>query len=671
MSAIQVPSTDAAFSLGRYELRGVLGRGGFATVYRAWDPLLSRDVALKVLLPHLAGDVDLRRRFLAEARTLAGLRHPGLAVVHEAGETAGLPFFAMELIEGGTLARRLVGGRTLSPDEAAAVLAPLAAAVDALHDAGLVHRDIKASNVMLDHSGRVVLMDLGIARALDAESTQSGLLLGTPAAMAPEVLRGEPAGPAADIYALGVLLYQMLAGQPPFTGEVARVLHAHACEPPPDLCRVRPDLPTAACAAVAAALAKDPARRPRRAVELASALAVPTDDGPTRPVAVRPARSRDSARGGAPDHPRAPLRRPPSGRTRRQRTGVPAAGLLGKPGLALGGVMLALLLGALLLRGGGDGTSSLGLPGAATVARRPAVGDLKVLDSVFSGREGAFQVGDSIAACFNLRAGGGSRPLDAVVTAGEPPTAPDGPTVLARSDPIPNKAAATCHAVRLLAPPLAPGDYRLWLLHGGEVLADAPFTAQPRPGDPLLTETFDDPARAVLPAVSPDPARFALGYVDGAYQLTKVDLAFRGMPFVTLPGSYEDATLAVDVRPAGAATDRYVALGCRAASPALDGGYRVSIDLERGTFLLDRWDAGAATSLAEGRAAPFRGGGQANRLELTCAGETIAVAVNGTEVARVRDGGHRAGLFWIGVESDASRRHTVDVRFDNLVVTQR
>jgi hypothetical protein len=207
-----------ARAFGRYELRGLLGQGGFATVYRAYDPLLAREVALKALLPHLAADAGVRARFLAEARALAGLRHSNVVTVFDVGEAAGQPFFAMELVAGETLAARLEGG---PPPHAATLawLAEIASALDYLHAAGLVHRDVKPANVVIETSGRAVLMDLGIARSIDSTShTLTGASLGTPAYMSPEQVRGETAGPPADIYALGVVAFQLLTGQPPVRG---------------------------------------------------------------------------------------------------------------------------------------------------------------------------------------------------------------------------------------------------------------------------------------------------------------------------------------------------------------------------------------------------------------------------------------------------------------------
>jgi serine/threonine-protein kinase len=348
-------------TLGRYELRGTLGEGGFATVYRAFDPALGREVALKALHPHLAANAGIRQRFLAEARALARMRHPHIVTVHDVSDAGERPFFTMELIEGRTLAD-LAPGQGLPPGQVIALVTSLAAAVDALHRAGLVHRDVKAANVLVDRGGRVVLMDLGIARVLDStQHTQTGAVLGTLESMAPEQVRGQPVGPPADIYALGILTYQLLAGRPPFVGDTASLLHAHVYDPPPPLAQVRPGLPAPICAAVAAALAKEPAQRPASAGQFAAMLAgavpPPTPPGPPR---------------GPRSTPVTPLpltvveRRP-------ERSPLLLVGL----GLAAGVILAAGIVGLVLARGdGGAGRQTrvptVGVPGpAGTMARGP------------------------------------------------------------------------------------------------------------------------------------------------------------------------------------------------------------------------------------------------------------------------------------------------------------
>ncbi len=165
----------------RYELRDVLGVGGFATVHRAWDTALGREVALKVLFPHLAAQPDIHRRFLVEARAMAGLHHPNIAVVYDVGAADGQPVLTMELVRGQTLEALKGDGGQLPLAQVVEILSPLASAVDHVHAAGLAHRDITPVNATLDATGRVVLMDFGIARVLEGTiRTSTGILLGTP-----------------------------------------------------------------------------------------------------------------------------------------------------------------------------------------------------------------------------------------------------------------------------------------------------------------------------------------------------------------------------------------------------------------------------------------------------------------------------------------------------------
>lgn len=262
--------------LGRYQLRDRLGRGGFATVYRAWDPMLRREVALKALSLDLADEPEMRRRFLAEAQALASLKHPHIVAVYDVGETVARPFFAMELIEGQTLDTWLAVQGRLELPEAVAIVGELADALDTLHAAGLVHRDVKAPNVMLAQERgrqRVVLMDLGIARHLAGPRfTATDLLLLSADTAAPEQIQNQPLGPATDIYALGVVTYQMLAGRPPFLGDTAALLYAHVHAPPAPLWELRPGLPGPVYAVLDEALAKDPVRRPASAGAFAAAM---------------------------------------------------------------------------------------------------------------------------------------------------------------------------------------------------------------------------------------------------------------------------------------------------------------------------------------------------------------------------------------------------------------
>jgi len=263
-------------SIPGYEVLNVVAHGGMGYVLRARDTTLKRDAAIKLPLGRLTP--ESRERFLREARAAAGLRHPNICRVHAADVTAdGTPFIAMEFLDGVTLAERL-RGEALSPREAAALLATVARAVAAAHEHGIVHRDIKPQNViLLKESGQPVLTDFGLAKELGeggSDVTQSGQVMGTPSYMAPEQAAGriESVGPAADVYGLGAVLYQMLVGSPPFTGPVGEVIRKVQTEPPAAPRRRAPHLHRDLETICLKCLEKSPGDRFASAVELADDL---------------------------------------------------------------------------------------------------------------------------------------------------------------------------------------------------------------------------------------------------------------------------------------------------------------------------------------------------------------------------------------------------------------
>ncbi|HEX4951941.1 MAG TPA: protein kinase [Thermoanaerobaculia bacterium] len=284
---------EAGRTLGRYELLAAAGRGGMAEVFRARDTQLDRFVAVKVVLPHLASQEELARRFLREARLAASLEHPHILPVYDFGEQDGTPFLVMPWVDGGSVEERM-GARPIERERALAWLREIAAALDHAHGAGVLHRDVKPSNVLLDRHDRALLADFGIAFAAGAATrlTRAGTVLGTPEYMAPELVEGEPASAASDLYALAVLAWELLAGRPPFSGESAlSVLHQHANKPVPLLSGLVPDLPAATDRVFQRALAKQPAARPAgcRAFAAELAAALPTSGSATRPAPAAPA----------------------------------------------------------------------------------------------------------------------------------------------------------------------------------------------------------------------------------------------------------------------------------------------------------------------------------------------------------------------------------------------
>ncbi|MCA9873993.1 MAG: serine/threonine protein kinase [Anaerolineales bacterium] len=266
--------------LGRYELLAELGRGGFATVYRARDTQLDRIVALKVLHPYWSEDPAFVQRFKQEAKAVANLDHPHIVTIFDTGEVNGRLFIAMEFVDGRTLQATLKNRAPLSVDAAVAILQPLAEALDYAHSRGVIHRDIKPANIMIGETGAqptVRLLDFGLVKAMDHSQalTSTGETLGTPEYMAPE--QADPAraaeiGPATDRYALGVVAYRLLTGRVPFAGSTSATLYAHEYKPVPPPRSLRPDLPPAAEAALLKMLAKTPADRFASAAEFVQAL---------------------------------------------------------------------------------------------------------------------------------------------------------------------------------------------------------------------------------------------------------------------------------------------------------------------------------------------------------------------------------------------------------------
>jgi non-specific serine/threonine protein kinase/serine/threonine-protein kinase len=257
----------------RYELGPILGRGGMATVYAGTDRRLEREVAVKLLHAEMAARPDVRRRFEAEARAAAGLAHPNVVAVFDTGEHAGVPYIVMERLPGETLADLLAAGR-LAPERVKAVADDVLAALEVAHSAGIVHRDVKPSNILITADGDAKVADFGIAKRVDADPTSAGHLFGTPAYLGPERLAGAAATPRSDLYSLGVVLYEALAGTKPFTGDGALSL-ADAIQSGAyvALGDVRPDLDPRLSDTIERSMARDAAERFPSAAAMAAALA--------------------------------------------------------------------------------------------------------------------------------------------------------------------------------------------------------------------------------------------------------------------------------------------------------------------------------------------------------------------------------------------------------------
>jgi serine/threonine protein kinase len=260
--------------LGPYRIEARLGQGGMGIVFRAVDARDGRTIALKVLRDELAADDGFRRRLAHEARAAAAVDHPNLAPVLEAGEADGRLYLAVRHVDGPSLAVRLAVGGPLAVGELVRLGADVGAGLEALHRRGIVHRDVKPANILLAADGTAVLGDFGLAKSRAwTVLTKTGQVLGTPNYLAPEVIRGEPATPRSDLYGLGCVLYECLAGVSPFAGRgILRVGMAHLKEEPGDPAAGRTDVPPGLAWTVRQTLAKDPADRPPSAVALAVML---------------------------------------------------------------------------------------------------------------------------------------------------------------------------------------------------------------------------------------------------------------------------------------------------------------------------------------------------------------------------------------------------------------
>jgi serine/threonine-protein kinase len=364
---------------GRYELEELLGTGGMSSVYRAHDTLLERDVALKILHEHHHEDEEYVERFRREARAVAQLSHPNIVTVIDRGEADGRQFIVFEYVEGQTL-KDVVDAGPLDVEQALEVTISIARGLGFAHEHGIIHRDVKPQNVLLDAQGEPKVTDFGIARSVDVSGvTESGTVLGTSNYIAPEQATGQAVDLRTDVYALGVVLFELLTGEAPFTGEsFVAVAMQHVHQPAPSVLDRRRDVPTRVAHAVDSALEKDPAHRFASMADFAGELEAclaeldggvsesPTLVGP----AIRP-----------PRRPRRP-RRPPA-----RRAWVPPA-LIGSGALLLAAALVAAFIareGDEPLPGSNDGpAATVQLSGAGAFDPPPGDGrehDERVADA--------------------------------------------------------------------------------------------------------------------------------------------------------------------------------------------------------------------------------------------------------------------------------------------------
>jgi eukaryotic-like serine/threonine-protein kinase len=334
--------------IGHYRVRRVISQGGMGVVLLAEDDH-GRPVAIKQVHAHMLEAPGVRERFLRESRIAAGLRHPNIVAVLDVGTEPEGPYLAMEYVAGGTLADELARRGPASAGRLLEVAGQSCAALAYAHRAGVVHRDITPRNLLLTPDGTIKVADFGIARTRDdTRLTMTGSVLGTVRYLAPEQAAGHPATPASDLYALGVVLYELAAGRPPYeAGSLAELVLRQQTERPTHLGELRPDLPAPIPAAVMACLARDPGLRPPSAAALAAHLGLDAP-GSTQVIA-------GPSQAATEPLPAAPRPR----RARPRRVGLVAAG----SALVVAG---ALVAAALATRGGGD------RPPPSSTAVRPA-----------------------------------------------------------------------------------------------------------------------------------------------------------------------------------------------------------------------------------------------------------------------------------------------------------
>ena len=251
--------------IGPYQVKAEVGRGGMSVVYQAVDSRTGREVALKVLAPHLAHDEAFRKRFIREGQQAEQLQHPNIVDVFDVGEVGDHLYIAMELVDGSTLSDFLRSQQTRLPvEQSIDIIRQAATGLDHAHEKGFVHRDIKPNNLLVDRNGRVLISDFGVAKQLDTEQTAYtlvGTTVGTPAYMSPEqAIQDKKMDRQSDLYSLGVILYRMVTGKLPFSGTAPEILHAHLNEKPPapsSIASVSPEMETI----ILKAMAKNPTNR--------------------------------------------------------------------------------------------------------------------------------------------------------------------------------------------------------------------------------------------------------------------------------------------------------------------------------------------------------------------------------------------------------------------------
>lgn len=505
--------------IDRYQIKDVVGQGGMATVYYAYDPRVKRDVAVKLLLSQLTADPEFRQRFEREAAIIAALDHPAIVPVYDYGEDQGQPFIVMRYMAGGSLDGLLRERGALPLAEAAVIVERIAAALDQAHAQGLVHRDLKPGNILFDQYGEAYLSDFGIARM--AESGSSGQLddlFGTPAYVSPEQVAGAKLDARSDVYSLAVVFFTLLAGRPPFEAESPTALALkHISEPTPDLSALRSDLPAGIQTVVERGMAKDRDERYSTAGELAEELLRASEQHVAAPKRRTPSSARirrdqvqarlraeskkpkgDPTQAAVPlpatpgSTPRPPHQPPPLRKSRLPQRGVPGWVF---PAAGVAVLAAAIILFALLR---GRDSAAIGLTGSATSA--PSLTQIAEMTGLApTGMSGPIlPLGgtDQQTGSPGAETGVPERATGEVTTATPPPTATDPPPTA-----TPTSTASPTAAPTLTETPIPPtftsvpagatAQPRILFAAGDELTGATNLFAMLPDGSDLLQITFD------------------------------------------------------------------------------------------------------------------------------------------------------------------------------------
>jgi serine/threonine protein kinase len=697
---------------GNYRLTDLVGAGGYADVYLARDLRTNTIVAVKILHSHVARDPDVAARFEREASLARRLQTPHVARILDAGQDpTSPPFMVMEFVQGLTVSELIRRRGPFPIHDAVDIVDQVLSALGAAHALGIVHRDIKPQNLMVDAGRRLKVLDFGVARVVGAGTmTATGHLLGTPEYMAAEQVEGRPTDHRTDLYGVGAVLYQLLTGRPPYlrdaNTDLWELISRVRTELPPPVRQLRPAVPASIALIVERAMAKDPAQRFQSAYEMRQALAAAAGgDPPTpQPLPAAPGRPPETMilpgtgsgatpppppPGQAPTRPYGspPIPAPPRGAAPGPQPGpYQGPGQPGAPGTGPyppGQYHPGPYSQGPYQQGQGPYQQGQGAPpfGQAPMpprrnGERSGLAGWQIVGLVV-GAVVLVIVGAMLGRFLPLP-GGSPTPTPTRATAAATATAVLAASPAAASSsvgkpasPAASPSASTGVGVARSGPPPSPSQSPVAAAKPTTSPAPAAKpTASPNPPGVLLADNFESAETGQLPRVSARPSDYVFSYDGGEYVINKVNAALPAAPIVFVPGSYENSVVAVDVRIMGDVSSRYAFVVCRDQST---GGqakqYRASIVPEGQRVILSRWDDGTQRVLAEARDEPaIRTGNATNRLELRCAAAKIVAVVNGKTVASADDMTLSKGDHGIGAGTFSGVEGTLEARFDNLEV---